>query len=315
MAEKIKISAWAKFSLKLAAKILNFETGDSQNTSDDGSAAGSELTLDNLEESLARVWFNKKLERFLLEELAEQGLDAVYVSDNLGIVKIDPRTAADSLLDRPVYFTCSLFDGRFMHDNGVLDSWMSAFSFMTRAGIPVRSEPLASMAIDFPSGQVAFCDTATALKCRLDTRGQIESLSLCKPDSRVSELSQCRALTQLLDIESVNENVDKIKGSFAGFESIADSGPCRGFVEVAAGRKHVYIANSVSLADFFSAVPLLRASGCAFSTFEGKMIGFSQDTKLHFNVLCSANRTVHDKVIKLLEDNGLSDNRNLEDLI
>ena len=169
--------------------------------------------------------------------VAELGLDAVFVSDNLGIVQIDAKTAADSQLDRPVYFVCSLFDGRFMNEKGVLDSWMSAFSFKTRTGVPIRSEPLASMAIDFPAGKVAFCDTKTALKCRIDTQGKIGGLSLCKPDSSVGELSQCQALTTLLDTESFNENVDKIKGAFAGFETISDSGACRGFVEVASGRK------------------------------------------------------------------------------
>ena len=73
-----------------------------------------------------------------------------------------------------------------------------------------------------------------------------------------------------------------------------------GFVDVACGRIDVYLAWQEALTEVFSAVAIAERAGCVVTHWDGSPLAFRPDIHALHSLVCSANRRLHDDVLRAL---------------
>ena len=72
------------------------------------------------------------------------------------------------------------------------------------------------------------------------------------------------------------------------------------FVDVACGRIDVYLAWQEALTEVFSAVAIAERAGCVVTHWDGSPLAFRPDIHALHSLVCSANRRLHDDVLRAL---------------
>src|SRR3990172_11120017 len=154
MAFQESSAAWLEFALKLAGEAVNQVGKTSQKS-------GAEVveTRDSTTGSY-RYWdtetlrIDKDIEGYYIEQLADHGIDAYVLSEEVGSLKIEPRTAPEIKLDRPIYFISDPFDGSLLYKRNIPAFWYTALAIYTRPEKMMVSEPLTAVVVDLSTRQV-----------------------------------------------------------------------------------------------------------------------------------------------------------------
>jgi fructose-1,6-bisphosphatase/inositol monophosphatase family enzyme len=254
---------------------------------------------------------DKELEDYFIEQLAEKGIDAVVLSEEVGSKKIEPRCAPEVELDRPIYFVSDPFDGSLLYKRNIPAFWFSALAIYTRPPKAELAEPLAAVVVDCYGSEVVFCDTRHSYLGRLGKKGP-ENVELVKPND-TGELSEAFLETYLMKPHYLYPAAEKFKFLFRDVKFILPNGGPAGFCDVASGKVDVYFAHKQPHTDIFPGIAIAERAGCRVSTFEGLKVNFSEKVDTRYNIICSANETLHDKVLDLLKSNGITDRSGMEE--
>ena len=312
MAYQESSAAWVEFALKMAGEAVNQVGKTSQKS-------GAEVveTRDSSTGSY-RYWdtetlrIDKDIEGYYIEQLANHGIDAYVLSEEVGSLKIEPRTAPEIKLDRPIYFVSDPFDGSLLYKRNIPAFWYSALAIYTRPEKPEFAEPLTAVVINLATRLTHFCDAQQSFEGTLDSWGRVDKPFEIKPNS-TKELSDSFLETYLMKPHYMYPTAEQFKFLFNKVKFILpNGGPC-GFCDVASGRIDIYFAYKQPHTDIYPGIAIAEKAGCEVSTFEGQPVKFEDDVERRFNVICTANKTLHEKVLKLLQDHKITDTHGLEE--
>ena len=304
-------AAWTEFALKLAGEAVTQVDRISQK-------AGAEVVekRDGTPGS-HRYWdmetlkIDKEIEGFYIEELAEKGIDAIMLSEEVGRLKIEPKTAPEIELDRPVYFVSDPFDGSLLYKRNIPAFWYTALAIYTRPEKMMVSEPLTAVVVDLSTRQVQYCDSMESYEGILHSFGKVDSRRTIKPNA-TKELKDAFLETYMMKPLFLYPTSEIFKFLFSRVKFILpNGGPC-GFCDVANGRIDIYFAHKQPHNDIYPGLAVAEKAGCVITTFEGHPVKFADNVERRYNVLCTCTQELHQKVLKLLADNGIDDGVGLE---
>ncbi|MFH1071012.1 MAG: hypothetical protein V1794_15440 [Candidatus Glassbacteria bacterium] len=304
-------TAWTRFALGLAGEAANKvdrlsrKSGAEVVEMRDGTP-GSHRHWDT--ETL-RV--DKEIENFYSAELADKGIDAIMLSEEVGRLKIEPKTAPEIALDRPVYFVSDPFDGSLLYKRNIPAFWYTALAIYTRPGRLEVSEPLTAVVVDLSTRLVQYCDPLDSYEGILDAFGKVDNRRLIKPNA-TKELKDAFLETYMMKPQFLYPTSEIFKFLFTRVKFILpNGGPC-GFCDVANGRIDIYLAHKQPHNDVYPGLAVAEKAGCVVTTFEGHPVKFDDNVERRYNVLCTCTPELHHKVLKLMADNGIDDNIGLE---
>lgn len=305
-------SPWVELALKLAGEAVSRVQKLSQKS-------GAEVveTRDSTTGSY-RYWdtetlrIDKEIEEFYIDQLAEKGIDAIVLSEEVGSHKVEPRTAPEIELDRPVYFVSDPFDGSLLYKRNIPAFWYSALAIYTRPEKVEVAEPLTAVVIDLSSKMVYYCDVHQSYEGILDAWGKVDDRKVIKPGN-TENLADAFLETYLMKPHYMYPTTEQFKFLFNEVKFILpNGGPC-GFCDVASGRIDIYFAFKQPHTDIYPGLAIAEKAGCVVTTFEGHPVKFEDNVEKRFNVICTANPVIHDKVLNLLANNGIKDTVGLEE--
>ena len=248
---------------------------------------------------------DKELEDFFIEQLAERGIDALVLSEEVGSKKIEPRCAAEVELDRPIYFVSDPFDGSLLYKRNIPAFWYSALAIYTRPPKAELAEPLAAVVVDCSGGEVSFCDVHHSYLGRFGAEG-VKNVAVVKPN-QTDKLSETFLETYLMKPHYMYPAVEQFKFLFRELKFILPNGGPSGFCDVASGKVDIYFAHKQPHTDIFPGIAIAERANCQVTTFEGLQVSFSEKVENRYNIVCSANETLHGKVLELLKTHGITD--------
>mgnify|MGYP000120723543 CR=1 FL=1 len=306
------VSPWVELALTLAGEAVNRVQKLSQKS-------GAEVveTRDSSTGSY-RYWdtetlrIDKEIEEFYIDQLAENGIDAIVLSEEVGSYKVEPKTAPEISLDRPVFFVSDPFDGSLLYKRNIPAFWFSALAVYTRPEKVEIAEPLTAAVIDLSSRMIYYCDIDQSYEGVLDPRGKVEKKKVIKPGN-AENLADAFLETYLMKPHYLYPTAEQFKFLFNKVKFILpNGGPC-GFCDVASGRIDIYFGFKQPHTDIYPGLAIAEKAGCVVSTFEGAPVKFDDRVEKRYNVICTANQAIHDKVLNLLADNGIKDTAGLEE--
>jgi len=254
---------------------------------------------------------DKDLEDFFIEQLAERGIDAIVLSEEVGSKKIEPRCAPDVELDRPIYFVSDPFDGSLLYKRNIPAFWYSALAIYTRPPKAELAEPLAAVVVDCSGGEVSFCDSLRSYLGHFGAEGVV-NVEEVKPND-TDKLSEAFLETYLMKPHYLYPAVEQFKFLFRELKFILPNGGPSGFCDVASGKVDVYFAHKQPHTDIFPGIAIAERAGCQVTTFEGLHVSFSEKVENRYNIVCSANENLHGQVLDLLKANGITDRTGMEE--
>jgi len=305
-------SPWVELALELAGEAVNRVQKSSQKS-------GAEVveTRDSTTGSY-RYWdtetlrIDKEIEDFYIDQLAEKGIDAIVLSEEVGSYKVEPRTAPKIELDRPIFFVSDPFDGSLLYKRNIPAFWFSALAIYTRPENVEIAEPLTAVVIDLASRMIYLCDIDQSYEGVLDSWGKLVKKKVLKPGN-TKNLADAFLETYLMKPHYMYPTTEQFKFLFNEVKFILpNGGPC-GFCDVASGRIDIYFGFKQPHTDIYPGLAIAEKAGCVVSTFEGHPVKFDDQVEKRYNVICTANQVIHDKVLKLLADNGVKDTVGLEE--
>ena len=312
MSNQDNASPWVELALKLAGEAITRVEKLSQKS-------GAEVveTRDATTGSY-RYWdtetlrIDKEIEEYYIDQLAEKGIDAIVLSEEVGSYKVEPKTAPEIELDRPVFFVSDPFDGSLLYKRNIPAFWFSALAIYTRPENVEIAEPLTAVVVDLSSRLIFYSDIEQSFEGVLDPWGKVEKKKVIGP-SNTKELSDAFLETYLMKPHYMYPTTEQFKFLFNKVKFILpNGGPC-GFCDVASGRIDIYFGYKQPHTDIYPGLAIAEKAGCVVSTFEGAPVSFDDQVEKRYNVICTANQTIHDKVLKLLADNGIKDTVGLEE--
>ena len=305
-------SPWVELALKLAGEAVNHVQKCSQK-----SGAAVVETRDATTGSY-RYWdtetlrIDKEIEELYIDQLAEKGIDAIVLSEEVGNYKVEPRTAPEIKLDRPIYFVSDPFDGSLLYKRNIPAFWFSALAIYTRPEKVDIAEPLTAVVVDLSSRMVYYCDSEQSYEGTLDSWGKVDNRKVLKP-SNTKSLADAFLETYLMKPHYMYPTTEQFKFLFNSVKFILpNGGPC-GFCDVASGRIDIYFGFKQPHTDIYPGLAVAEKAGCMVTTFEGHPVKFEDQVEKRYNVICTANPTIHEKVLNLLADNNIKDTVGIEE--
>ncbi len=301
-------AAWVRLGLELAAQALlrvgmrgSGETLQGQAVRvAAGDSAGGKMTLEGV------------MEQYYLEQLAERGIDTVFLSAEAGRMKEEPRCAPEVEYDRPVYFVSAPFDSSLLNKPGLQSIAVSALAIYTRPVRPELADSLTSVVVNVPDRSVVFSGARNAFEGRLDHAGKLADWRMISPNG-TEKLADAQLDIFLMKPVRLVPAVERIKGLFRGVKFLLpNSGPV-GFCDVAGGKADAFLAFGQRCTEIFPGLAVAERAGCVATTFEGQRVTFGEDPSRRFNVVCSANEKLHARMLETLKAGALTDSTGLED--
>ena len=306
-----KSSPWVKFGLKLALEAV-------RKVSELKPEAGAEV-VEKRDTSAGsyRYWdpetlrVDKELEEFFIEQLANEGIDAVMLSEEVGRKKIERGRSPAAALSQPVYFVSDPFDGSLLYKRSIPAFWYSALAIYTRTENAAEAQPLVAVVADCSARTVYFCDTNGSYECPI-TDGQLGKAKNNKPNA-TKELKEAFLETYLMKPHYLYPGSQQFKFLFKEVKFILPNGGPSGFCDVASGKVDIYFAFKQPHTDIFPGLAIAQKAGCTVTTFEGRPVDFEAEVANRYNVVCSANPVLHATVLERLKANNITDKLGIEE--
>jgi len=225
---------------------------------------------------------------------------------------VEPRTAPEIKLDRPIYFVSDPFDGSLLYKRNIPAFWFSALAIYTRPEKVDIAEPLTAVVVDLSSRMVYYCDSEQSYEGTLDSWGKVDNRKVLKP-SNTKSLADAFLETYLMKPHYMYPTTEQFKFLFNRVKFILpNGGPC-GFCDVASGRIDIYFGFKQPHTDVYPGLAVAEKAGCMVTTFEGHPVKFEDQVEKRYNVICTANPVIHEKVLNLLADNNIKDTVGIEE--
>lgn len=260
-----------------------------------GSAAGQRVVAGR--EAGYRAWdpevigVDTATERAVVAALKRHGIHGTLLSEEAGERALAVRAGVPSSIAEPVYIVMDPFDGSLLYRRGIRAHWFTALGIHGRDG-----SPRAAGVIDHTTAEVTVADSAGAIR-------------IARPSARPVPLRP--AATRTLDGAFLEAYMMKPPFLYATATAlrplierakfILPNGGPGGFADVAAGRIDVYLAWSEALTEVHSAAYIAERAGCVLTNWDGSPLAFTPDIHAVYNLVCSANPTLHREVLAALK--------------
>jgi fructose-1,6-bisphosphatase/inositol monophosphatase family enzyme len=303
---------WTEYALKLAGEAIAKIDRISQKS-------GAEVveTRDSAPRTY-RHWdtetlrIDKEVEGHYIERLAQDGIDAIMLSEEAGRMVITPRSAPRSALAAPIFFVSDPFDGSMLYKRNIPAFWYTALAIYSRPAKIESAEPLTAVVVDLVSKLVQYCDSQGSYEGTIDAAGRVSNRRQLKPNL-TSDLSSAFLECYMMKPPFMYPTSEIFKFLFNRVKFILpNGGPC-GFCDVANGRIDIYFGHKQPHNDIYPGLAVAEKAGCVITTFEGHAVKFDDHIEKRYNVLCTCTEEIHQKVLRLLADNGITDNVGLEE--
>ncbi len=240
---------------------------------------------------------DKETENGYRRRLEERGTPFLFLSEEAGTVELNPHASGEKL-----YVVCDPFDGSFLFKHGIPAYWYSSLAFYRADRTP------ASCAVaDCYPGTIAWANDQGAFLARLDGDRLVHKVRLNK---RYRESMGRPDVTRLegASMESYAMKpkkfliplVDKYRQLLEPFTFLNPNGGPYGFVDVAEGKIDCYFAPRQPFVDIFSGIFIAQQAGCVVTDFDGRPVTFVPDEETVWDVVCTTNPALHEKVLTAL---------------
>jgi len=242
---------------------------------------------------------DKDTEGGFVARLKESGKSVVLLSEEAGRVEINAQAG------RPTaYAVADPFDGSFLFKNGVPDFWYSSLAFFDTA-----FNPLACAVGDGVQRNIAFANESGAYIAHLEGDRLVHQVRLNKAYRKLMGRKEMTVLDGA-SIESYAMKpkkflmplVDHWRELLLPFKFFLPNGGPYGFADVAEGKIDVYFAPRQPYVDIFSGIMIGLKGETVITDFDGKPVRPVDDVKTVWDVVCSTNQTLHDKVLQAIAD-------------
>ena len=242
---------------------------------------------------------DKDTENGFVARLTETGKSVVLLSEEAGKVEINPEAAGET-----GYAVADPFDGSFLFKHGLPDFWYSSLSFFD-----ADFNSLCCAVGDGVQRNIVFANESGAFLAKLDGDQLVHKVQL---NRSYRELMGRKERTDLdgSAIESyalkpkkfLMPLVDKWRDILLPFKFFLPNGGPYGFADVAEGKMDVYFAVRQPYVDIFSGIMIAEEGETVVTDFDGNPVRPGDDVETLWDVLCTTNQTLHDKMLQAIAD-------------
>ena len=260
-----------------------------------GSAAGQRVVAGR--EAGYRAWdpevigVDTATERAVVAALKRHGVHGTLLSEEAGEKVLEVRRAAPASATEPVYVVMDPFDGSLLYRRGIRAHWFTALGIHGRDG-----SPRASGLIDHTTAELTVADSAGAVRI---PRPGARSVPLRPATTRTLDGAFLEAY--MMKPPFLYATAKALRPLIERAKFILPNGGPGGFADVAGGRIDVYLAWNEALTEVYSAAYIAQRAGCVVTNWDGSPLVFAPEIHAVYNLVCSANPTLHREVLAALK--------------
>ncbi len=261
-----------------------------------GSAAGQRVVAGR--EAGYRAWDPEVIgvdiatERAVIAVLRRHGVNGTLLSEEAGEKSLTARSRFARSASEPVFIIMDPFDGSLLYRRGIRAHWFTALGVYGRDGIP-----RASGVIDHTTAEVTVADSMGAVR-------------IARPGARPNPLRPAETRTlngafleaYMMKPPFLYATMTALRPLIERAKFILPNGGPGGFADVAAGRIDVYLAWNEALTEVYSAAYIAERAGCVITNWDGSPLAFTPEIHAVYNLVCTANATLHRKVLAVLKN-------------
>ena len=230
-------------------------------------------------------------ERAIVAVLKRHGVHGTLLSEEAGDKELTARTGVPSTATDPVYVIMDPFDGSLLYRRGIQAHWFTALAIYGRDGTP-----RVAGIIDHTTGEFTVADSMGAARI---PRPGARPVPLRPAETRTLDGAFLEAY--MMKPSFLYATATALRPLIERAKFILPNGGPGGFADVAAGRIDVYLAWNEALTEVHSAAYIAERAGCAITNWDGSPLVFTPDIHAVYNLVCSANPTLHREVLAALK--------------
>jgi len=242
---------------------------------------------------------DKDTEDGFVARLTASGKKVILLSEEAGRVDINADADGDA-----TYAVADPFDGSFLFKHGLPDFWYSSLSLFDE-----KLKPVCCAVGDGVQRNIAFANDSGAYIARLEGEQLAHKLKLDKAYRDLMGRKE-RTVLEGSAIESyalkpkkfLMPLVDQFRDLLLPFKFFLPNGGPYGFADVAEGKMDVYFAPRQPYVDIFSGIMIAEKGEVVVSDFDGNPVQPGDDVETLWDVLCTSNQTLHDKMLQAIAD-------------
>lgn len=260
-----------------------------------GSAAGQRVVAGR--KAGYRAWdpevigVDTATERAVVAALRRQGVHGTLLSEEAGEEALAARRGVSAGATEPVYIVMDPFDGSLLYRRGIRAHWFTALAVYGRDGTP-----RAAAVIDHTTAEVSVADSQAAVR---RPRPGARPVPLRPAATRTLDGAFLEAY--MMKPPFLYATATALRPLIERAKFILPNGGPGGFVDVAAGRIDVYLAWNEALTEVYSAAYIAERAGCVITNWDGSPLVFTPEIHAVYNLVCSANPTLHRRVLAALK--------------
>ena len=223
----------------------------------------------------------------------------ILLSEEAGRVALNPDAEGPIL-----YAVADPFDGSFLFKHGIPDFWFSSLALFD-----ADFKPLSCAVGDGVQRDIVFANESGADRAHLGGDRLEHKVRL---NREYRELMGRKEMTDLdgAAVESYAMKpkkflmplVDEWRQFLLPFKFFLPNGGPNGFSDVAEGKIDVYFAPRQPFVDVFSGIMIAEQGEAVVTDFDGNPVRCTDNVKSVWDVVCTTNRTLHDKVLQAIPD-------------
>jgi myo-inositol-1(or 4)-monophosphatase len=234
---------------------------------------------------------DKATEDLFIEKLKKRGVKGVFLSEEAGRVEL---SGADGGPEEPVYFVSDPFDGSLLYKRRIPAFWYTSLAVYSLDG-----KCLCAAVGDCIEWSVDFANHERSFTGKLRD-GALVDVSENRPND-TTDLGQAFVESYMMKPHYMYPTSVEYEALFRKVKFILPNGGPGAFADVARGKIDVYVAFRQPFVDVYPGLAIAEHAGAIVTTFDGEPVVFKPDIEQRFNIVCSANATLHEKVLAELQ--------------
>ena len=242
---------------------------------------------------------DKETEDGFVARLKQLGTTLVLLSEEAGRVEINPGAS-----DAMHYAVADPFDGSFLFKHGIPDFWYSSLSLFDG-----DFNPLSCAVGDGVHRTIAFANDTGAYVAQLEGDQLKHKVQLNRAYREMMGRKEMTGIEgaaiasyAMKPKKFLMPLVDDWRDLFAPFKFFLPNGGPNGFSDVAEGKVDVYFAVRQPFVDVFSGIMIAEKGETVVTDFDGNQVRCADDVETLWDVVCTTNPTLHEKVLQAIAD-------------
>lgn len=232
-------------------------------------------------------------ERILVREVAQRGLRATILSEEMGR-RDAPGGAAGPGGAPDYYIVADPLDGSLAYRRSMPFPWLVAIGILDG-----QARPVATSVFEIQRRLVWWSDGSGAWAGRMGAGGAVEDARRLACSSQ-RELDGSVVVTGISKPRYLFPSVERFAPVFRRAAYILSYAGPMGAAMMASGMADAYIAWDLPLTEVFSAIGLAVQNGAILSDLEGAPLEFRPDVESRYHLVCSGTEEIHREILEAL---------------